>query len=381
MIHDDITQALFDAIVLDDDWDRGIKVMSDATDGAMLLLASGEPSSPQSFVAHSQNFDMSVFDRSELEPSCQYDPAVNPAVKHAFLAPVCSTFDRRTYCSDEDFKKDQFHSEVMLAQGLFFSQIFKIVHSADCLAGGVISVSEKRGPIEGDLLHRFQSWLPTLRAIYLTKQKLALETRVAHGLERAVDALEKGVLVVDRDLRILHMNAEADRILKRDGAVLGRGGRLSLISTGHHRRLAEAVRRISTWRVDKPVEGLALRIPFPHGGASYEISVLSAEGVANALAVPRGAATVVIEDLHRERDLPSIKSLQLRFNLTHMQARVTQRALLPFASKRELAASLGLEESTVRSHLAAAREQVGGRNLHEFVQLAAGLRWRDPGKD
>ena len=373
---DDTTDAMFQAVMIEEDWDRALKIMADAASGASILLANGIPNAPGSFIAYTANFDHSVYRSSQFSAESHFDPRTNPAIPQVYGVPAGKSYDRRSFICDEDFYKVAFNNEIMFPQGLYNFQVVKLTHTSDIISGGFISLPGQSAPMEASFVERVESWLPALRVILAMEAKLRAQTAKTKGLQTAIDHLDRGVLVIDASLKILSMNTEAERIFRDSTTVSSVSGKVRLRPQEAHAAFDTAVRRTAYRRGEQAIDCESIFCSDQDGRHRYELTVLPADGVGRHLGTAAGVATVVIEDHSRLRDLPPVDALRARFGLTPMQAKVTQMALLPFASKRELAEKLGLEESTVRSHLAAAREAVGGNNLHEFVQLAAGIHWR-----
>lgn len=377
MIYYDLTDAVFNAVLIDEDWDKALRLLSEAAGGASMIVPKGSPGKPESFRSYSVNYDNSVHASSDFDFASQFDPRTNPMIPLVYTSPVGKYLDRRVVCSDNDFYKVPFLTQVMVPQGLFHTCLVKLEHTEDLLSGCVLSVAKNRGPIEGDLLALFESWLPMLRGLLRLEVKLRSEAGLRMGLQSAVDHSDHGIVIGDSAMKVLSTNPEAERIFGSSGLISNVLGRLRVHAKLLDDYLAKCVHDTAAWTRERPAKPETFIVPDFQGRPAYEISVLPAQGVGRSLGISAGVATIVIEDLRRLQDVPSIDALRARFGLTVMQARVTQLLLLmPSASKHEIARKLGVEESTVRTHLAAARGIVGGRNLREFMQLVAGIRWR-----
>lgn len=373
MICDERAECIFSAAFGTVSWEYALDKLSEAAGGATFLLASGNLRQPESFKSHTSNFDDSVWKRSGYSEHSQFIPSVNSSIDAVVAAPIGEVFDRRSYCSDEEFRDDPFYQSTMISQDLFYFCVSKVIDEPDFVAGGYMAVPEARGPIEGQLLQQYESWLLPMRMALKTSHELRLNQQVNSSLLAAIGSLHRGVAVIDRNLKILACNALAQDIFSRSSSVTARRGELRLHPHAHHAALMKRIGQIAA----NDLKGAeSFYIPDDHGSRRYKITVIAPDGISQPMDTPTATAVVLIDEPGADTLPPSIETLRNQFpQLTKQEARATRLVLMfPEATKQEIAARMGILLSTVITHLDRARKKLGARNLRHLAQIAGGLR-------
>lgn len=208
--------------------------------------------------------------------------------------------------------------------------------------------------------------LPHLRRAAAITDLLNASALKADLLGEAVDRLAKGIVLVDRRGRVLHANAAARRLAAAgDGLILA-----STLSAADRtsRGLLDTAIRVAT-DGEGTVAGTGRGIAIARAnGTPIVAHVLPMFCGERARHVPRGAAVVFLaaadDDAHDPADM-----LAPVFDLTPAETRVL-RQILRNADIPNVARSLDVAESTVRTHVRALFEKTGVNRVSDLVGLA-----------
>lgn len=208
--------------------------------------------------------------------------------------------------------------------------------------------------------------LPHLRRAAAITDLLNAAALKADLLSDAVDRLAKGIVMVDRRGRVLHANAAARRLgAAGDGLILS--GTLSAVDRTSRAQLDAAIRMAADGEGAVPGTGRGIAIPRA-SGSPVVAHVLPILGGERARQLPNGAAVVFLaaadEDPHDPADM-----LAPVFDLTPAETRVL-RQILRNADIPNVARSLDVAESTVRTHVRSLFEKTGVNRVSDLVGLA-----------
>jgi DNA-binding CsgD family transcriptional regulator len=196
-------------------------------------------------------------------------------------------------------------------------------------------------------------------------QQLEFQTHSGQSPEK------EGLLAVDRHGRILFADYRDDTILARNRWAVSPAGKLRGHTRGSGTRMARAIR--SCWSAQSGLQprggmfqmtgpaGRALRVDVgaPPGQVPRFVADFSASG--------QVAALVLIEDLAESR-LPQATGLGESFGLTPAETAVALESLSG-KRRKDIALTLGLSESTVRTHLSRIYEKTGAKRQAELIRL------------
>lgn len=189
-----------------------------------------------------------------------------------------------------------------------------------------------------------------------------LHGRVAHLLaaaeapRRALDLLDRAVILVDAAGRIAYANPAAARLLaRRDGLAVDRAGALVGARPEETGRLRQLIAAAAASGAGRGLNGgSALPLPRP-SGRPYVVQVLPLAPDADLGGVPhlavRPAAALVVSDPDA-RPTPSARLLQQAYDLTPAEAELAAR-LVAGASLPQAATALGVGINTAKTQLKA----------------------------
>lgn len=231
-----------------------------------------------------------------------------------------------------------------------------------------------RGDINESHLAPLRLMAPHLQRAVTISRLLDMQLLEATNFARALDALASAVLLVDSTLRIVHLNAAADKLLAAGDAISGRTGHLALVGQPRSQTaLADAVGRLVAVHAINALGHRGIGIPVQRSrGAPLVAHVLPLpQGDLHSGLPQRAVAAVFVADAALPTRLPS-DALALLYDLTPAETRVLE-LVAAGRSPAEVSAQLGVAPSTVKTHLLRVFDKTGCSRQAELVRLAAAL--------
>jgi DNA-binding CsgD family transcriptional regulator len=255
----------------------------------------------------------------------------------------------------------------MLGQGFRSPRIFVLANERGWVSGGFASCADRA--MERSEVERLDSILPHLARGLRLWAEVGRLRHAEMTLSAALDLMDAGVLLLDRDLRILFSNACAEAVLSAQDGLYAASERLGVTSPRQHRDLQDHVAEVAKLNGARAGQhGAWLAIPRPSGLPALALHIYPAAAATDGSRCRSAAALVVVRDPVQDNEPADVALLGGLWNLTPAEARVAR--LAPLATgKRQIAEILGLSENTVKSHLAAIRAKVGARSVGELATM------------
>jgi DNA-binding CsgD family transcriptional regulator len=238
----------------------------------------------------------------------------------------------------------------------------------DFTAAFNICRSARQGPF-GEKERKILEWLvPHLRR----SLRLAFRVEGYRALQNAetqvLDRLSDGILLLDRNERIVYANAAAQR---HDGDALQlRNGALSIWSPPHAQRLATLI-----GSAIHGATGGTMSVPRRQDGHILTLLVLPLRGRDVGrfadIGMPDAAVLVFVFDPAHRAGIPFTWIMDA-YGLTHAEARVAL-ATSSGATIPETAVQLGLSPNTVKTHLRHVFAKTGTSRQTELVRLMTSI--------
>ncbi|QJU59037.1 helix-turn-helix transcriptional regulator [Sphingomonas sp. AP4-R1] len=207
-------------------------------------------------------------------------------------------------------------------------------------------------------------------------QRAATINRMIEGAElartalgSALDGLTVPVLLVDPQLRLIHGNPAGVSLLDQGGLVRLTDGHVQTRSAGATSALAAAVSQAARdeGALGRRGLGIPLRSQDSDAGALYVLPLARRPGSSGHGAV----AAIFFAQLGSPFIAPTEMAAAL-FDLTATEAKVFA-LLVSGHTQTTAAASLGIERSTVKTHLSRLYDKIGVRRQTDLMQVAASL--------
>lgn len=210
----------------------------------------------------------------------------------------------------------------------------------------------------------------------LLARALARAEARGHLASAALDRMAMGVVILDGEGRVAHLNPAARRRLGPGCGVRLAADRLEWSSPAIDRQLRGLRGRTHVTAAEpRRLASEMLRVPREDGLPPLEILAVSLEGL--DLAEGGAAIALFLSDADHAAETPASVLMRL-YGLTAAESRVAGE-ILRGSGIDEAATRLGLKRETVRTHLKHIFAKVGTTRQADLVRLlltgAAGVRW------
>lgn len=221
----------------------------------------------------------------------------------------------------------------------------------------------KNGPYGDNELETAELLTPHLQRAATINRLLDIAALRQSSFEMLFDKLSVPILIVGRDMRLVHANAAARSVLDSRRLLGLRNNIVSANSIGTNHAMRHAVEQATRDRDGLERKGLGIPLPNPNGSVgALHVLPLTAQSDTAAIFIaqtinPLVAATDVLSAL---------------FSFTPREGEVFNH-IAAGRSVAQAADTLGIAESTVKTHLLRLYDKTGVRRQAELVRLAASL--------
>jgi DNA-binding CsgD family transcriptional regulator len=212
--------------------------------------------------------------------------------------------------------------------------------------------------------------LPHLRRAVAISDLLDARALESRHMAEALDALHCSVVLTDSGGTILHANRAAECML-RDGSLITRSrGLLRARSPHGNRQLKDAISLATKDETRAGSAGIAIRLAASDSGPAFAHVLPMTGSDMRTRLQPKAVAAVFIAKAPDHRSAANLVASS--FGLTRAEAQVLASALNG-NSLAEVARSLGVARSTVKSHFDAIYRKTCTSRQAELVRLAMGF--------
>jgi len=304
-----------------------------------------------------------------------YYHSVNPHVQRlSQLLTVGELGVGQMVISDQEMLECEYYNDFLKGQGVFH------------IAGGVIAR-------DGSLSYAFATLRPRGKGEFFIRELAPLQTilphlaraaRVSRELNASAHVLQSfaslaiGLILVDRQGRLVLANQQAEEILNRkDGLTLSAQGQL----VAHKQKnllLAKLFEAIGTSLGKSLHPGGDVLVERPSGKMPYRLSIMPLR-VSNFVSDWKQAvAAIFVSDPDAEPDLDS-KFLQQHYGVTRKEAAVAS-LLVQGLDLDQICDQLGVKKTTVRTQIRSLMDKLdAGRQVELVLKLSRIGNGRSPG--
>jgi DNA-binding CsgD family transcriptional regulator len=220
--------------------------------------------------------------------------------------------------------------------------------------------------VDDDMRRRVSDIVPHAHRALLINKAIEARQSEAATLSDALDNLNAGVFLVDSRCHVLHANAAGRDLLCADDVLRSPAGQLTLRDT----QANQSLRKRFAANEHGPVNVAESTLPLTaHDGTRYILHVMPVQSVTRTS--PAGKAVAALFVRRVELDSRSCAELVARsFELTPAEMRVLV-AIIDVGGVPETARTLGIAETTVKTHLQRVFAKTGATRQADLVKLTA----------
>jgi DNA-binding CsgD family transcriptional regulator/PAS domain-containing protein len=247
-------------------------------------------------------------------------------------------------------------------------QLF-LMHDAARLSGVGAAWKDGHGAVTDDELELARLLLPHLRRAVLISDVLDLRTIERKRMAETLDTLRCGVVLADAQSAIVHANRSAEEMMRDGDPISGAGGLLHATDAQGSLELRQAIRRATQPITEAKENGFPVRLTGPQAAARFAHVLPLTSGEYRTRLRPDAIAAVFIGVSDEQSDAQAIAAA---YRLSPAETRVLA-GLFAGSTLAQTAGTLGIAESTVKTHVRNIFAKTGVSRRADLVRLASGL--------
>ena len=357
--------GIYDAALDPALWTDSLHELADFTGGRAAGLLSKDTVGKASDVHYQFGADPDFVDRYR-EAYWRFDP----------LAPLLF-FDvgRVTAGADvfelDEFRRGRFYQEWTRPQG--FGDAANVVVDKSATSCAILSIirDEHSGFVDDEMRRRTALMVPHIRRAILIGRAIDLKTVEAETFAETLDGVTAGVFLLGAGGRLIHSNAAGRVLLAKGECLFASEGRLA----ARGRKARQALERaLLAAGIDDPAsprrgESVALTT---EDGELFVAHVLPLAGATSPkVGASRASAAIFVHRAALKSPSPP-EFIAGTYGLTPTELRVLL-AIVEVGGVPEAAESLGVADTTVKTHLGHLFAKTGATQQADMVKLVAGL--------
>jgi DNA-binding CsgD family transcriptional regulator len=229
---------------------------------------------------------------------------------------------------------------------------------------------EREGLAYEPARERLRLLVPHLRRAVLIAKLIEFKTAQAATFADALDGLSAGTLFVDSSGRITHANAAGRAMIAAGNVLHASHGRLIASDPDVDRALRNIYLAAATGDAAIGITGVAVPL-IARDGERYVAHVLPlSSGARRGAGVGYAAAAALFVQKAALATRSPPEAIAKTYKLTPMEVRVLL-AIVEVGGVPEVAETLGIAESTVKTHLKRLYEKTGASRQADLVKLFA----------
>lgn len=258
----------------------------------------------------------------------------------------------------------------MKPQGLVDSVHALLERSVATAAAMVVSRHKRDGLVDEETRRRMRLIVPHVRRAALIGKVIELKTAEAATFADTLDGIGAGMLLVDATGHLVHANLAGHAMLAKSDVLHAPGGRLVANDPKTNQALAEIFATAGNGDVAIGIKGVALPLCARDGERHVaHVLPLTSGARRRAGANYRAAAALFVHRAALDRPSPP-EAIAKAFKLTPMELRVLL-AVVEVGGVPEVAETLGIAETTVKTHLHQTYQKTGTNRQADLVKLVA----------
>lgn len=289
------------------------------------------------------------------------------AVRQADVGEVSTYLD---LISENETRDSHAFREWAEPQGYVDAVQATLEKSNTSFSAAVVIRHERNGPVDEPARRRMRLLAPHLRRAMVIGKVVEQQHVATRMLADTLDGLSAAMFLVDANAQIVHANASGQALMETGMPVARVRGRLAFRAAGPETSLRAAIAAVEGAFPGAGAETFTVPIS-AQDGMEWMVHVLPLTRGERRSAGARYAATAAI--FIRKADISlagPIAALKDAYQLTPAERRVLT-AIVEVGGVPEVAATLGVSETTVKTHLRRLFEKTGATRQADLVKLVA----------
>jgi DNA-binding CsgD family transcriptional regulator/PAS domain-containing protein len=296
--------------------------------------------------------------------------ALDPATVGHLFAKIEEPMATADFMPYGQFTETRFYREWVRPQGLVDFVSAVLDKSAASVAMFGVFRHERNGVVDAEARHRMRLIVPHIRRAVLIGRMVDLKAAEAATFADTLDGLSAGMCLVSADGQVIHANAAAHAILGAGDILRVLGGRLVARDAQVDQTLRDLF--VAAGRGDAALGSKPIAVPLTgRDGERYVAHALPlTSGARRRAGVGDAAAALFVRKASVAASSPP-EVLGKIFKLTPAEARVLL-AIVEVGGVPEVAAALGVADTTIKTHLSRLFEKTGATRQADLVKLVTG---------
>jgi DNA-binding CsgD family transcriptional regulator/PAS domain-containing protein len=355
-------EQVYDAATQPDLWPRALGTIAGFVNGHSAAIFAKTSSPTEGAVFH---HDGRISDTHRQTYFNHYSKLA-PANALQSFAGIEQPVSLSSQVAPEAISDHRFFREWAAPQGLvdFVSVTLEKTPTSAAMFG--VFRHERQGIADETMLRRMSLLVPHIRRAVFIGNSVDRQSAKMAAFEDTLDGLSGALILVDRTVRIVHANAVAYHALAQEDLILARSGRLAFIDRSADDALRAAVSRHSAPSTqDNTTISLGRK-----DGERFMAHILPLTIRSGQLSTTSSAVAAIFVQ-RAALDLDSAPDIiALTYGLTPSERRVLL-AIVEIGGGPDVAASLGIGEGTVKTHLRNIFAKTGATRQADLVKLVA----------
>lgn len=367
-VMDELTEALYDAILDQACWPAFLRRLADAIGGEQVTLSRNDARPDRVRIALTHNVDL-VTQQLYAERYGAIDPFGAPDKRARYLPGAVLT--NQDLFAPGELEQTACWREYFEPRGIHWGVFGFVEADAHSLAVLSVTRSNRIGPFGAQEVAVMRALMPHLRRAITLCQRFHELRAKSESLAAALDQMPTAVFVLDEEARVLQANRAAEEITaERRGLAIATDGTLRACLPSAHARL-----RLAIDSALGKCDGVRMggTVGLGRGRGIDPLAALVAPLSATLSPLPVGGARAIVfvgaPDEHAALAGAFLANL---YALTPAEVRVAE-LLASGASVGEIAAQLGVSISTVRTHLKRTYAKTETRGQADLVRRILSL--------
>ncbi len=296
---------------------------------------------------------------------------IDPMFGTYFVLDVGEVFSTSTVMSHAEFLQSRFYKECIRPQGWIDNVCVYLDRTPEGHAGFSLFRHEREGLADEPARERLRLLVPHLRRAVLIAKLIEFKTAQAATFADALDGLSAGMLFVDSNGRVIHANAAGQALIANGDVLRAPLGRLTASDPDVNRALRDIFLAAASGDAAIGVRGVAVPL-VARDGEHFVAHVLPlSSGARRSTGVSLAAGAVLFVQKAALATHSPPEAIAKTYRLTAMEVRVLL-AIVEVGGAPQVAETLGIGESTVKTHLKRLYEKTGAHRQADLVKLFAG---------